>query len=115
MHPLAFPVAAADLNGDGKIDVAVTNINPLHNGSCSVSVYLGNGDGSFQAQVTYLTAKHPLGLAIADLNGDGKPDLTFANYYSDNIGVLLGNGNGAFQGQNTFAVGRSLPPSRQPI
>ena len=72
-----------------------------------VSVLLGNGNGTFQAQRTYATGNAPNSVAIADLTGDGKPDLVVANYHSDTVSVLLGNGNGTFQTQQVFYTGAS--------
>src|SRR5204862_145467 len=93
-------VAAADLNGDGRLDLAIANVN-----SASVSVLLGNGNGSFQGQTTFAVGAGPHSVAAADLNGDGRLDLAIANFNNVSVSVLLGNGNGSFQGQTTFAVG----------
>ena len=82
-------MAAADLNGDGKPDLAVAN-----NSSDTVSVLLNNGNGTFAAQVDYATGSGPISVAAADLNGDGKPDLAVANSNSSTVSVLLNNGNG---------------------
>src|SRR6516162_8453659 len=70
-----FPqsVTAGDFNGDGKVDLAVTNNNFGSNGS--VSILLGNGDGTFQAHVDYPTAGGALSVITADFNRDGKLDL----------------------------------------
>ena len=46
-----------------------------------------------------------MSVAVADVNGDGKPDLVVANQGSNTVSVLLGNGNGTFQAQQTFAAG----------
>jgi hypothetical protein len=77
-------IAAADLNGDGKPDIVLQ--------SSAISVYLGNGNGTFANAGNYLPASPYLGLAIADFNGDGKPDVA-----SNNV-VLLGNGDGTLRG-----------------
>ena len=89
-----------DVNGDGKIDVIVAN-----SGSNTVSVLLGNGNGTFQVQQTFATGTSPSSVAIADLNGDGKPDLIVADGQNYSVSVMLGNGNGTFQGRQTFSVG----------
>src|SRR5262249_2142976 len=88
------PVAKAvgDFNGDGKKDLAVVNQQ-----SNTVSVLLGNGDGSFKPAVSYPTAFSPRGIAVGDFNGDGPLDLTVANSGSNSISLLLGNGDGTFQ------------------
>jgi hypothetical protein len=94
-----FPVLA-DVNGDGKLDMVVSN-----NGNSTVSVLLGNGNGTFQPQQTFAVGGEPVCVAVTDVNGDGKPDLVVANYSSNTVSVLLGNGNGTFQVQRTFATG----------
>ena len=67
-------VAAADLNGDGKLDLVVANY-----GDDTVSVLLNNGNGTFGAKVDYPPGAGPGSVAAADLDGDGKPDLAVAN------------------------------------
>jgi hypothetical protein len=96
----AFAVAIADLNADGKLDVVVTNA--CANPSCptgSVGVLFGNGNGTLQAPTVYATggasSAWSLGLALGDLNADGKPDIV-ATYQSGGVGVLLNKGNGTF-------------------
>jgi outer membrane protein assembly factor BamB len=93
-------VSIAELNGDGKLDIAVANW-----GGSNVSVLLGNGDGTFEPQVSYATNTVPASLQIADMNGDGKPDLVVADAFaSPDVSVLLGNGDGTFQAQRFFPV-----------
>jgi hypothetical protein len=95
-------VSAADLNGDGKVDLVVANAN-----SDTVGVLLGNGNGTFQSSATYQAGGPPESIAIADVNQDGKPDLVAANG-SGAVSVLLGNGNGTFQtAVNSDAGGRA--------
>ena len=91
-------VSAADFNGDGKLDLVVTESNPD-----SVLVLLGNGNGTFQAGVNYAVGASPLSVAVGDFNRDGKLDLAVAN--GNNVSVLLGNGNGTFQASVNYAVG----------
>jgi len=91
-------VAAGDFNGDGKTDLAVTNYTDN-----TVSILLGNGDGTFQPAVTYPTgANGSLAIAAGDFNHDGNLDLAVAangcvTCSSGSIVVLLGNGDGTFQ------------------
>jgi hypothetical protein len=100
----AMPVSVAvgDFNADGNLDLAVVNQRKLVGLAGNVSVRLGNGDGSFQPQVTYPLGRYPNTVRVADFNGDGKPDLTIANATGSGqkrgfVQVLLGNGDGTFQ------------------
>ena len=87
--------------------------------SGNVGVLLGNGDGTFQAVVTYFSgALSAESVAIADVNGDGKPDLVVANYCLNSnvcaegaVGVLLGNGDGTFQAAVNYDSGASWATS----
>jgi Bacterial Ig-like domain (group 3)/FG-GAP-like repeat len=95
-------IAVADVNGDGKLDLAVENCSPRGgsancSGNGGVAVLLGNGDGTFQPAAIYSSGgSMPQSIAIADVNGDGKPDLLVVNICasscpdaSGSVGVLL--------------------------
>ncbi len=90
-------IVAGDFTGDGHLDLAVVNEY-----SDDVSVLLGNGDGTFQPQVTYAVGSNPTSIVAADFTGDGKLDLAVANSGSNTVSVLLGNGDGTFQPQVTY-------------
>lgn len=90
----------ADFNRDGRQDLAVSNL-----AGNSISVTLGNGDGTFQPQQTFATGAGPDGLASADLNRDGIPDLIATDDSDDDVAVLLGVGDGTFHSRVTFAAG----------
>ena len=115
-NPLS--VVVADLNGDGKPDLVVANqcTGPNYCGSPGlVSVLLGVGDGTFQPAVNYGSGGSVLNsVVVADVNGDGKPDIIAVNECSTadfngcleaSIGVLLGNGDGTFNAVVTYTSG----------
>src|SRR5262249_26569994 len=96
---------AADFNNDTVPDLAVVSFD-----SSTVSVLLGNGDGTFQPAQTSATGTGPVSAAVGDFNRDGKLDLATANQGGDNGSVLLGNGNGTFQASININIG-SAPTS----
>ncbi len=93
---------SGDFNGDGNTDLVVANSY-----SDTISVFLGNGDGTFQTQEQYAVKDGPDSLVAGDFNGDGHLDLAVANQFDDTVSILMGNGNGTFQPQVTYAVGPS--------
>jgi hypothetical protein len=96
-------VASGDFNGDGIPDLVVANFGT---GVVSdLNVYLGNGDGTFQAPSTLVADTGTAAVVVTDLNRDGKQDLVVANSTSNDVSVLLGNGNGTFQGATNYGVG----------
>src|SRR5438045_2038432 len=92
-------VAIADLNADGKPDVAVANEGGE---SESVSVLLNRGDGRLQPRRDYATGLEPSSVVIGDLNGDGKLDLATANEDNDTVSVLLNRGDGSFRAKRDY-------------
>ncbi len=102
----AFALAVGDFNKDGKLDIAVAG--GCLDASCTqggVSILLGNGDGTFQAPVSYGTGgQNTLSLALGDFNGDGNLDVAVANQ-SSSVSILLGNGDGTLQPAVVTAAG----------
>jgi hypothetical protein len=98
-------IAAGDLNGDGKPDLALANLY-----SSTVSVLINHGGGSF-APANNLPVSGARSVAIADLDGDGKPDLAVVGGVADgnipSIYVLRNLGGGAFGPAQSVAVGES--------
>ncbi|MGC9946157.1 MAG: FG-GAP-like repeat-containing protein, partial [Bryobacteraceae bacterium] len=105
-----FPLwtAAADFNGDGKLDLAVADYDNVELGFAfpsQVSILLGNGDGTFQSPIIYDVGEGAQWIAAGDFNQDGKQDLAVVNGYGNTVSILLGNGDGTFQPQVSYAVG----------
>jgi hypothetical protein len=84
------------------LDLAVTNFF-----SNTVSVLLGNGNGTFAPAVNYPVGAGPTFVAVGDFNHDGIPDLVVANQGGNTVSVLLGNGDGTFAPAVNYPVGQS--------
>jgi Bacterial type II and III secretion system protein/FG-GAP-like repeat len=106
----AMPVsiAVADFNEDGHPDLAV-----LNQADHSVSILLGNGDGTFQSQtvVSLPPGSNPTAVVAADFNGDKHLDLAVADQTTDKVSILLGNGDGTFQPETHFDLPAGSGPS----
>ena len=126
-------IKTADFNKDGKTDVAVCNQD-----DGTVTVFLGNGDGTFgdgkgkvrsKSGTTYAVGSGPVAMAVGDFNKDGILDIAVANSGKDSAGtsigegsisVLLGRANGTFGNARTMLAGIVNPtsiafvPGRQP-
>ncbi len=112
-NPIA--VIAGDFNDDGNRDLAVANSGDASIGdNGGVSVLMGIGDGTFQAQLNFTAGRNPSGMAGGDFNGDGKGDLVVVRAGDSSVGdngdltIFIGNGNG------TFRKGAVLTPGRNP-
>src|SRR6266404_3952385 len=97
---LPWNIIVGDFNGDGKLDLAVAT-----SGDNTISVLVGNGDGTFGAAIDYPTGAGPVYLVAVDFNRDGAIDLVVANQSSDTVSVLLGKGDGTFTSAVDFSTG----------
>ncbi len=97
-------LAATDINADGLIDIVTAN-----RFSNDVSLLLGSGNGTFQAQQRFNVGLRPISIKVADLNLDGIQDLVTANFSSGDVSLLLGNGDGTFQVERRIFINASFP------
>ena len=97
-----YYVTAADINGDGKPDlIASDTFAPTG----ALTVFTNNGSGVFGSNATLIVGSEPNQVVVADVNGDGKPDLICANFASSTLTVLTNNGHGVFGFNATLNVG----------
>jgi methionine-rich copper-binding protein CopC len=96
----ASPHQVGDFDNDGLVDMATSNTS-----SNTVSVVLGNGDGTFDAQQSIPVGTTPHGLAALDVDGDADLDLVVASQSANNLSLMLNNGAGVFGAAMSFDSG----------
>ncbi len=95
-------ITSADFNGDGKKDLALTNL-----GGNNVSVLFGNGFGSFSTAVSYSVGATPRCVTSGDFNNDGYADIASSNSFGNNVSILLGSSSGTFAPSINYLAGAS--------
>ena len=103
------PSEPTDFNADGHVDVCTANIL-----GGSVSILLGNGDGTFSPHQEVTVGSTPRGIAVLDVDGDGEMDIVNTNSGTDNMSLLRNNGSGVFGTPEFFGSGngRRMGPGR---
>jgi hypothetical protein len=96
----ASPSEPADFNADGNTDICVCNIS-----TSSVSILLGNGDGTFGPQQEITVGGDPRGIAVLDIDGDGDLDIANTNFSSNEMSILRNDGAGVFSSPFFFEGG----------
>jgi Bacterial Ig-like domain (group 3)/FG-GAP-like repeat/FlgD Ig-like domain len=101
-------LAIADVNGDGALDIVIGNA-----ANSTVSYFPGNGLGGFGTRVDLSTGTgtDPLSVVVADMNGDGRPDIVAGNHATGTLSILFANSSGGFNTHVDYATG---PPSSSP-
>ena len=92
-------IVCADFNEDGIPDLALAN-----SGSDTISVFLGKGDGSFNARKDFPTASGPLVIAVSDFNRDGHLDVAVTAVEDEKVSILLGHGDGTLGPRTDVSV-----------
>lgn len=112
--PVSNAIVATDFNGDGKLDLVVTNSGTYANKNLDggITLLAGKGDGTFAtSNIAFAggTGRAPLGVAAADFNGDGKIDLAVTlssiSYYLGGLAIFAGRGDGTFQTPVIYSAG----------
>ena len=92
-------IAVADFNHDGRPDIAITD-----SFAQTVTILLGQSDGTFQEKASYATGYEPGTVVVGDFNKDGKLDIAVANWIGSSVSVYLAQGNGTFEAPITTNV-----------
>ncbi|CAF1034096.1 unnamed protein product [Adineta steineri] len=103
-----YTMAVSDFNMDNQVDIVV--VNKMAN---NIGVFLGYGNGSFEAQVTYSTGNlsTPASIATGDLNNDNITDIVVSNKGANNVAVFLGHTNGII----TMEAMYPMPEESSPV
>jgi len=101
----SYVICSTDINGDGKPDIAIANQS-----TDSVTIFVGNGLGSFSVSANAALGTLPVSIIAADFNGDNKIDLVTANRSSNDVTILIGDGNGGISSVTNDSIGTNSTP-----
>jgi hypothetical protein len=105
-----YSVTVADVNADGIEDLLVPNFNGNFGAeTTTISVFLGNSDGTFQNQSTFTTGGNAAYVVAADFDADGDIDLVVSGSWGQKWSYLPGTGNGAFPNRSDMPAAISVP------
>ncbi|RKY20382.1 MAG: hypothetical protein DRP62_08605, partial [Planctomycetota bacterium] len=110
-----YRIATGDFNGDGHLDLTVTNpgTGDYHVGAVGVYLLLGDGKGAFKPSPKgwIRTGREPSGMAVGDFDEDGDLDLAVACIWDDRITVILGDGEGGAKSESSVQFPRNTQPA----
>lgn len=117
LNGVPFGITAGDFRGDGRLSVAIVTQDSGGSGASEVSIFPGNGDGTFASAIVSPTGPLASTVVAADFNGDGKLDLVTMEFRiadrlgnTANLAILLGNGDGSFKAPNEIIFsGETFP------
>ena len=101
-------IAVADFNGDGHLDVAVTN--PPFTGAGSVEIFFGDGHGKLRDPRTYKLSGRPFGITAGELSGGPLPDIAVTQVANGTVAVFLNDGTGRFKKPVSYSAGDCCGP-----
>ncbi|MGD8923036.1 MAG: FG-GAP-like repeat-containing protein, partial [Candidatus Zixiibacteriota bacterium] len=98
----SFTMAAADIDNDGDVDIAVTSRN-----NNTIGILRNNGDGTFVGYQAWSTIQSPVAINSADMNNDGYVDLLVGGTTWDSVAIMLNNGTGSFSSYTTVNMAQA--------